>query len=156
MGADRGYFVRLGTEHHGVMPGVPVRGAAGSDHSARPRRHRRPPIVRPIVSVLLALAIGWFVWAQVDQNSSANRDIQHAIQSARGAVQKASTDPDLKRAAVYFDDQFARTGSYPNLTDDQQHDNPETDFGVGVTVKWCNYQAVVLQSLTGSGSLSRL
>lgn len=102
------------------------------------------------------MCVGWIVWAQVDQNSAANRDIRNAINSARGAVEKASTDPSLKRAEIYFNDQFARTGAYPNLTDDQQHDNASTDFGVGVTVKWCNYQAVVLQSLTGSGSLSRL
>jgi hypothetical protein len=105
---------------------------------------------------LLVGALGWLAWAQFDQQSSANRELNRVINKARGMVVAASTDPTLKRAEIYYNNQFHATGSYPNLTDQQQHDGTETDFGVGVTVSWCSSDMVVLQSMTGSGAISRL
>jgi hypothetical protein len=42
------------------------------------------------------------------------------------------------------------------LSDTERETDPTADFGVGVTVELCNQQAVVLRSLTGAGTVSRL
>ena len=156
MGEERGYFVRVGSPDHPNPGAVPGREFLGNDHGPRPRRRRRRQIARPIGTLLVIAAIGFFVWAQVAPESAANHDLRNAIADARSAVQKASTDPSLKRAEIFYNQQYADTGSYPYLSDTAQHDDPNTDFGVGVTVIWCSNNAVVLQSMTGSGSLSRL
>jgi hypothetical protein len=158
MAADRGYFVRMAPPP-GAAPTpaeAPSRAGLGNGPGPRPRRKRRRPIVKPIATLLAILAGGWLVWAQLDQESSANHELNRVITKARGMVVAASTDPTLKRAELYYNAQYKSTGAYPNLTDDQQHNGSDTDFGVGVTVDYCNEQAVVLQSMTGSGAVSRL
>jgi hypothetical protein len=95
------------------------------------------------------------MWAQL-QDGGARGQIQHAIDEARGAVQKATTDPGLKQASTYFNQQYVRDGRYSELSESQQRDDASADFGVGVTIEYCNSQAVVLHSLTGAGTLSRL
>jgi hypothetical protein len=35
-------------------------------------------------------------------------------------------------------------------------DDPDAGWGVGVTTKWCSNDAIVMQSLTGGGTISRL
>jgi hypothetical protein len=62
----------------------------------------------------------------------------------------------LKRAATYFNEQHARDGRYTDLSEAAQRADPDADWGVGVVVDWCNEQAMVLRSLTGSGTVSRL
>jgi hypothetical protein len=156
MGEQSGYFVRVGSPAHPSPGAVPGRELLGNDHGPRPRRRRRREIGRPIGVVLAVLAIGFFVWAQLAPESAANHDLRNVIADARGAVEKASTDPSLKQAENYYNQQYTDTGSYPYLSDNDQHNGSATDFGVGVTVLWCSRQAVVLQSMTGSGSLSRL
>jgi hypothetical protein len=110
----------------------------------------------PIGTILVVVIVGGLLWLQFNQDSTAGREVKQAIADAKGAVVKASTDPDLKRAEVFYDDQYTATGSYPNLTDTQLHNGSGTDFGVGVSVLWCSPRAVVLQSMTGTGALSRL
>jgi hypothetical protein len=156
MGEERGYFVRVGSPDHPNPGAVPGREFLGNDHGPRPRRRRRRQIARPIGTVLAVAAIGFFVWAQIAPESAANHDLRSAIADARGAVMKASTDPSLKRAEIFYNQQYSDTGAYPYLSDNDQHNGSNTDFGVGVTTLWCNAHAIVLQSMTGSGSLSRL
>jgi hypothetical protein len=154
MGADRGYFVRISSPP-GVtqtMPGV----RTGPDGDGqRPQRRRRRHIHIPIGVVIVVLVGGWFVWAQVHEGG-ARKQIQAAIDDARGAVEKATTDPGLKRAALFFNQQYARDGHYTQITEADQRDADGGDWGVGVTVNYCNGQALVLHSLTGAGTLSRL
>ncbi|MDQ1520348.1 MAG: hypothetical protein QOI55_1421 [Actinomycetota bacterium] len=153
MGADRGYFVRLAPPPNATPTAAGARAGLGGD-GARPRRRRRHVHV-PIGIVVVAIAGAWFVWAQVHEGG-ARKEIQHAIDDARGAVEHATTDPGLKRAAIYFGAQYARDGKYTKLSDAALRDDTAADWGVGVTVLWCNEQAMVLQSMTGAGAVSRL
>jgi hypothetical protein len=156
MGDHQGYFVQYGSQKHSAPAAVAGREHLGNDHGPRPRRRRKRQIARPIGIVLGVAAVGFFAWAQIAPESAANHDIAGVIAKAKSAVENASTDPSLKRAALYYDQQYEVTGSYPVLSEDAQHDDPNTNFGVGVTVLWCTRNAVVLQSMTGAGSLSRL
>ncbi|MCU1426378.1 MAG: hypothetical protein JWL83_378 [Actinomycetia bacterium] len=139
----------------GTSSDLTNRAGLGNDRP-RPRRRKRTNFARPIGTLLAVVAIGWFAWAQIDQNSVANHQLSGVIKDARGLVEKASTDPSLKRAENFFNSEYTGTGSYPNLSDQQLHSGANTDFGVGVEVSWCSANAVVLQSMTGSGALSRL
>jgi hypothetical protein len=105
--------------------------------------------------LVLVLAGGAFAWVQT-REGGARAQLERAIDSARDAVQGATTDPGLKRAATYFNAQYARDGRYTNLTEAQQREDPDADWGVGVTVTTCGPHALVLQSLTGAGTVSRL
>jgi hypothetical protein len=130
------------------------RAGLGSGGGVNPRRRRRG--FRVPVAFLVVLAIGgWFAWAQFAAGG-ASKEVHSAIDKARGMVEHATTDPSLKRAATYFNAQYARDGHYTNLTESEQRDDPDADWGVGVTVVECSPQAMVLQSLTGAGSVSRL
>jgi hypothetical protein len=152
MGADRGYFVRLAPPPNETPSAAGVRAGLGGD-GARPRRRRR--VHFPVGIVVAALVGAWFVWAQVHEGG-ARKEIESAIDRARGAVEHATTDPGLKRAEAYFDAQYARDGRYTKLSDGELRDDAGADWGVGVTVLWCNDQTMVLQSLTGAGAVSRL
>jgi hypothetical protein len=152
MGADRAYFVRIALPPNATSA-AGGRAGLGGDGGHRRRRRRRIHI--PVGFVVVVLVGAWFVWAQV-QEGGARGQIQHAIDDARGAVQRASTDPGLRRAADYFNAQYAREGRYEQMSDSELRDDSSADWGVGVTVLWCNDNAMVLQSMTGAGSLSRL
>ena len=134
MGADRGYFVRI-----------------DGDRPSRPRRQWHIPIS----VVVFVLAAAGLLWMQAKEGGVRGQ-VEHAIDRARGAVESATTDPSLKRAATYFNEQYARDGHYTDLTEAAQRDDPKADWGVGVVVDWCNPQAMVLRSLTGAGTVSRL
>ncbi len=154
MGADR-YFVRIAPPPAGGTPDLTNRAGLGTD---RPRRRRRKKLHlgRPLGTVLLVGVVAWFAWAQFDQSSTANHQLKTVIGDAKQMVVNASTDPTLKRAEIFYNQQFSATGSYPNLNDQQLHNGQNTDFGVGVTVQWCAPNVVVLQSMTGTGAISRL
>ncbi len=117
--------------------------------------HRRSQFHVSLGMVLVLAVAAWLGWAQL-QEGGARGKIQHAIESARGAVEHATTDPGMKRAAVYFNSQYARDGHYTQMTDAALRDDEAADWGVGVSVTYCNDQAMVLQSLTGAGTVSRL
>ena len=68
----------------------------------------------------------------------------------------ATTDPGLKRAANYYNQRYERDGAYPKVVEADLRDDPDAGWGVGVTTKWCSNDAIVLQSLTGGGTISRL
>jgi hypothetical protein len=151
---DRGYYVRLAPSTPSMVTGT--RAGLGRDtmHFHHHRRRRFQFHVPASALVVLAIA-GWFGWAQM-QEGGARHQIQHAIDEARGAVENATTDPGMKRAALYFNEQYARDGHYTQMTDTELRDDAAADWGVGVTVNFCNDQAMVLQSLTGAGTSSRL
>jgi hypothetical protein len=157
---DRGgYFVRLG-----ALPDAPVH--PGSDpirahhdpvpthpHGAHAHRHVRFKL-RPLSVVALALG-AWFVWAATTDGGIAARfdDIGDKL---RGAVEDATTDPGLRRATTYYNRRYAQAGSYPKLSEEELREDPDAGFGIGVEVEWCSGEAIVLRSLTGRGTISRL
>jgi hypothetical protein len=153
MAAERGYFVRiaptLGTPTTSADPRASIGGAT------TPRRRHRHRLHVPVGFVVLLALGGWLAWAQT-REGGARAQIQHAIDNARGAVENATTDPGMKRAATYFNEQYARDGRYVQWTEAQQRADPNVDWGVGVAVNFCNPQALVLHSLAGSGTVSRL
>jgi hypothetical protein len=99
--------------------------------------------------------IGGLVWAATTPGGVMARrdDILDVVQ---GVIDDATTDPGLKRAASYYNDRYARDASYPNLSDEEVREDPEAGWGIGVEVEWCSSNAIVLHSLTGRGTISRL
>lgn len=144
---DRGgYFVRLD-------PTV-VRARASEATSGRARRRRLRFSVRPL-PVLLMVIVGWTGWAATTEGGVSAR-ANDIVDSIRDLLADATTDPGLKRGAVYFNDRFAREGAYPRLSSGELQGEPETAWSLGVEVLWCSPRAIVLQGLTGSGTISRL
>jgi hypothetical protein len=151
---DRGYYVRLASSTPTMVTGA--RTGLGRDTIQLHHHHRRRVQFHVPLSAVLVLAVGgWFGWAQL-QEGGARHQIQHAIDEARGVVDRATSDPGMKRAALYFNSQYARDGHYTQMTDTELRDDAAADWGVGVSVQYCNDQAMVLQSLTGAGTVSRL
>jgi hypothetical protein len=135
---ERDYFVRIGAPVPAPEP-----------------RHRRRRVHVPIGVVVIVFLAAWMLWAQ-SHAGGARAQIEHAIEKARGAVEHATTDPGLKRAAIYFNAQYERDGRYTSLSDAERGTDPAADWGVGVTVELCSPQVMVLRSLTGAGTVSRL
>jgi hypothetical protein len=129
-----------------------------ADHGrpAPARRHRRRAYFQirplPLIGVLL---LGWLLWAATTPGGIDAR--LHGIsETLQGLLDDATTDPGLKRAARYYNDQYAQLGSYPMLSDEQIRDDPNAGWGIGVDVEWCSRDAIVISSLTGRGTISRL
>lgn len=119
-----------------------------------PRRRRRPVTIRPAGLLLLAL-LGWVGWAYTTPGGPSAR-INDWIDQTRGDVAAASAGPGLHQTATYFNQLYASQGSYPNMSDTAIQEDPNAGFGLGTRFTWCNGQAVVLQSPTAGGSVSRL
>ena len=51
---------------------------------------------------------------------------------------------------------YEAEGSYPVMNESQLREDPAADWGVGIKVVWCTPNSMVLQSLTGGGTVSRL
>jgi hypothetical protein len=130
------------------------RSTAGAWPSGAGRSTRRRIHVRPSAVLLLALA-GWFAWASTTPGGASAR-VNSVIDRIRTVLDDATTDPGLKRAATYYNDWHAREGTYPKLSEEQMRDDPTAGWGVGVNVDWCGPHAIVLRSLTGNGTISRL
>jgi len=103
----------------------------------------------------VAAAIALLAWASVAGGGIGAR-IDSLIHRGREAVESATQDPSLRRAAAALDERFERDGSYPVLTEALLQDDPELSWGVGVEVSRCSARAVVLSGLTGHGTVSRL
>jgi hypothetical protein len=148
-----GYFVRLGTT---TTQEAPTRYVDDDEPvPPSPKRRRRSSFrLRPLPIIGLVL-LGWLGWAATTPGGVSARlhDISEKIQNL---VNDATTDPGLKRAATYYNERYDREGSYPQLSDADLRDDPDAGFGMGVTVTWCSPHAMVLESLTGSGTISRL
>jgi hypothetical protein len=60
----------------------------------------------------------------------------------------------VRRNAEYFNGLYASQGRYPNLSDSAVQASP--GFGLSETLVYCGPNAIVLQSLSSGGSVSRL
>ncbi|HEX4491784.1 MAG TPA: hypothetical protein VH914_11305 [Acidimicrobiia bacterium] len=74
----------------------------------------------------------------------------------RNAVADITQNRALEDASTMFDDWYAQQGSYPQKTQSDLDDDPSAAWGAGMDVEWCSPRAVVLTSLTVSGTVSRL
>jgi hypothetical protein len=151
------YFVRLDVDSHdGHVPTgrAPV-GREGLGAPGAPTRHRRRRGVSARAVFLLIVAGGlgtWFSWA-AQRPGGVSGTVNGWISDVRGDVAKISADPDLARARRYYNGQHQATGEYPRLS---ESDLAAVGVGVGVSVDWCNAQAVVIQGASGAGTTSRL
>jgi hypothetical protein len=156
-GHDRsGYFVRLDASPTATDTLAPDGRAGLGDENLPPARRRRRMRFRigPLHIIGLAL-VCWLVWAATTPGGVSAR-LESISDRIEGLLDDATTDPGLKRAATFYNDQYERTGSYPQLSQTEIDDDPDAGWGVGVTVEWCSRDAIVLHSLTGRGTISRL
>jgi hypothetical protein len=116
------------------------------------KRHKRKLRIRPAWILVIAVA-SWFGWAYTTPGGPTAR-IQGWIDHTRGFVADASVNPDLRRNAAYFNGLYADQGAYPNLPDSDVQATP--GFALNEKLVYCGPQAIVLQSLSSGGPLSRL
>jgi hypothetical protein len=116
------------------------------------KRRKRQFHVRPGWLLVLLLA-SWFAWAYTTPGGPSAR-IRGWIDHTRGIVAEASVNPDLRRNAAYFNSLYAAQGRYPDLAQSVVEGTP--GFGLTETLVYCGPRAIVLQSLSSGGSLSRL
>jgi hypothetical protein len=150
--ASDNYFVRLDA---GPPPAAtpPVGGRRHVERAAfepapgRRRRGRRRMSGRSFFLSLVAIAlIAWFAWA-TEQPGGVSGTVNGFIEHVRGDVQDASAGPDLRRAASFFNQQYAQTGTYPQLNEEQM---TAAGIGLDIDVATCGAQAIVVQTLTVS------
>jgi hypothetical protein len=146
-----GYFLRLGGGTSVDEP-APADARASKRHR---RRHRSQWSVRPFPLVLLLALLGALGWASQTEGGISAR-VEDGIDWMRGVVEDAATDPGFKRATGYFNTRYANEGTYPFMSETDVQNDPAADWGVGIKVEWCTPQSMVLQSLTGGGTVSRL
>jgi hypothetical protein len=148
------YFVRLGTST--APPQGPPR-FEGHEENVPHRQARKRKVqfrLRPLTLVGILL-LGWLGWAATTPGGVTAR-IQGISNKLQSLVDDATTDPGLKRAATYYNERYEREGAYPQLTEQDLRDDPDAGWGIGVETEWCSKEAIVLQSLTGGGTISRL
>jgi hypothetical protein len=147
------YFVRLGTS---TAPEVTPRSHRREDDVPHPHARRRKVQfrLRPLTLIGILL-LGWLGWAATTPGGVTAR-VQGISDKLQSLVDDATTDPGLKRAATYYNERYAREGSYPELSEQALRDDPDAGWGVGVETEWCSREAIVLKSLTGAGTISRL
>jgi hypothetical protein len=117
------------------------------DEAPAPRRRRRRRKPRQWFLLLLAVALGaWFVWA-VQQPGGVSGVLNGWVDNVRGDVQDVASGPALSNAARYFNQQYERTGSYPQPTEEQL---TAAGIGIDVNMVYCGPSAVVLRTITVS------
>jgi hypothetical protein len=151
------YFVRLGAVPTATQPALVDRSRhaydAGDEPVVRRRRHRHRHRRRFRKSFLLLVPLAvWCGWA-AQRPGGISGTINGWIEKVQGDVVKISADPDLHKAASYYNGQYSAAGSYPQLTDDQL---ATAGIGIGVNVQWCSGHDIVLQGAVGGGWASRL
>ncbi len=144
------YFVRLDVAGEPASPRGVNRGSFSDPHSrplpvgsrravaresfspapSAPRsRRRRRVSVRSVFLSLLAIGLGvWVAWAS-QQPGGISGVTNGFLDHVRGRVESVSSGPDVRHAATYFNEQFAQTGSYPRLTEEQS-----TAAGIGIDI----------------------
>jgi len=116
------------------------------------KRRKRKIQVRP-GWIFVILVGSWFAWAYSTPGGPSAR-IGGWIDHTRGVVAEASVNPDLRRNAAYFNSVYATQGSYPNPSQSVVDGTP--GFGLSEKYVYCGPRAIVLQTLTSGGSVSRL
>lgn len=125
----------------------------GSPGGVNRRKRRRTPRGRLMLVCFLVVGLGtWVGWAE-QQPGGVSGAINGWVSHVRGDVAKVSADPDLAKARRYYIGQYKATNAYPDLS---ESDLAAVGVGVGVTVEWCDAQAVVIQGASGGGTASRL
>jgi hypothetical protein len=151
------YFVNLDAPSPGSRTTPIARDLQYADdprraQAPRPKRSRRRMTIRP--AFLLALAVlTWVGWAYTTPGGPSAR-IGGWIDHTRNVVAEATANPDVKRSVQYFNGLYASQGSYPNLSDSALQASP--GFGLSDKVVYCGPRALVLQSVSSGGSVSRL
>jgi len=148
-----GYFLRLGPATVDEHASAPADARASSNQRPRPRKPRTS--VRPFPLIVLLLLLGALAWASRTEGGISAR-VDDGVEWVRGIVEDAATDPGFKRATDYFNQRYETEGSYPVMNESQLREDPAADWGVGIKVVWCTPNSMVLQSLTGGGTVSRL
>lgn len=102
---------------------------------------------RPIALWLLLIVVGgWFAWAS-QRPGGVSGTVNGFIEHVRGDVEDLSGGRGLKQATQYLNDQYAQTGTYPVLNENQLS---AANIGLDITVVYCDPRAVVLQTVTVS------
>ncbi len=150
------YFVKIGGDAYADAANthaIPGRDGLGGAGSAPKRRRRRRLRGRAVFLVFLVVGLGtWTYWAS-QRPGGVSGTVNGWISHVRGKVDSVSTDPDLGTARRYFNGQYTATNAYPQLS---ESDLSAAGIGVGVNVKFCSSQAVVMQGASGGGTVSRL
>jgi hypothetical protein len=150
------YFVNLDAPEPSARTTPVARDERHSDGGRNPvpphQRRKRKVTVRP-AWIFVVLVASWLGWAYTTPGGPSAR-IRGWIDHTRGVVAEASANPDVRRSAQYFNNLYATQGRYPNLSDEAIAASP--GFGLSETLLYCGPRAIVLQSLTSGGSLSRL
>jgi hypothetical protein len=137
-------------------PAAPVGGPPGrwKEPKQRKRRPKRRIEIRPVTVVVLLVA-GWLAWAYTTPGGPSAR-VRGWIDHTRTDVADVSLGPGLHKTANYFNGLYATQGSYPQLSETQLQEDPNTAFGINMGYQWCSPGAVVLSSNGAGGSVSRL
>jgi hypothetical protein len=104
---------------------------------------------------LVALAAVVLGWATVSPGGIEAR-LTRVDSGLRSAVANITQNRALENASTMFDKWYAQQGSYPKESQSQLDEDPNASWGPGMDVQWCSARAVVLTSLTVSGTVSRL
>ncbi len=119
-----------------------------------PRRRRRRTQIRPAGVFVLAV-LAWLGWAYTTPGGPSAR-IRGWIDHTRGDIADVSANPNFQQPTSYFNGQYAQNGRYPDPSDTDIQQNPQAGLGPGTSFIWCGPNAVVLQTLSSGGSVSRL
>jgi hypothetical protein len=119
---------------------------------ARPR-HRRLVLPWGRIGVLVSVC-GVALWAAGTPGGVSAR-VEDAWEWVQGGVERASADPQLRRAEDALDEWRARNGRYPDRSEFDP-DNPTYGLPVGLSIQFCSPRHVVLSGMTSRGTMSRL
>jgi hypothetical protein len=76
--------------------------------------------------------------------------------SLSGTVAELTASRELEQATKVYNRWFKEQGHYPDYGQSELDQQPGASWGPGMDVIWCAPRAVVLTSLTASGTVSRL
>jgi hypothetical protein len=102
----------------------------------------------------LGLVVG-LVWMSTAPGGLRGR-ISAIGSSISGTASKLTESRELEGATKAFNGWYEQQGAYPNYSQTELIERTEVSWGAGLDASWCSPRAVVLTSLTGSGTVSRL
>jgi hypothetical protein len=105
--------------------------------------------------LLAAALVGVLAWAVTSPGGIGAR-LSDIGSSLSGTVSKLTQSRELEQATKMYNRWFTEQGQYPNYGQSELDQRPGASWGPGMDVSWCTPRAVVLTSLTASGTVSRL